>query len=144
METPVSNSLRATFLVHMIVGLVLGAALWVIPGRTITLLGWVPDQVVLPQSQLSVPGQTFVDPVLTRLLGAAVLALGYASFLGWRASRRDQVNLLVQMEFVYCLLGAVAVLVGIFTLGRPAPFIGWVLAAVLAAFAVAWGLALRR
>jgi hypothetical protein len=144
METPVSNSLRVTFLVHMIVGLALGAALWLIPGRTMTLLGWVPEQVQLPQSELSVPGQTFVDPVITRLLGAAVLALGYASFLGWRASRRDQVSLLVQMEFVYCVLGAAAVLVGMFTLGRPVPLIAWVLAAILAAFAVAWGLALRR
>lgn len=144
MEAPISNSLRVTFLVHMIVALVLGAALWLIPGRTINLLGWVPEQVQLPQSELSVPGQTFVDPVITRVLGAALLALGYASYLGWRASRRDQVSLLVQVEFVYCVLGAVAILAGMFTLGRPLPVIGWVLAAILVAFAVVWGLALRR
>jgi hypothetical protein len=144
MEAPISNSLRVTFLVHMIVALVLGAALWLIPGRTITLMGWVPELVQLPQSELSVPGQTFVDPVITRVLGAALLALGYASYLGWRASRRDQVSLLVQVEFVYCVLGAVAILAGMFTLGRPLPVIGWVLAAILVAFAVVWGLALRR
>jgi hypothetical protein len=144
MDVPISNSLRTTFLIHMIVGLVLGAALWLVPGRSLTLLGWVPDQVQLPQTELSVPGQTFVDPVVTRLLGAALLALGYASFLGWRSSRREQVSLLVQMEFVYCVLATIAILVGIFTMSRPAPLIGWVLAAMLAAFAVAWGLALRR
>jgi len=144
MDAPVSNSLRTTFLIHMIVGLVLGAALWLVPGRTLTMLGWVPDQVQLPQSELSIPGQTFVDGVITRVLGAALLALGYASFLGWRSSRREQVSLLVQMEFVFCVLGAIAILAGIFTMGRPAPVIGWVLAAMLAAFAVAWGLALRR
>jgi hypothetical protein len=144
MEAPISSSLRTTFLVHMIVALVFGAGLWLIPGRTITLLGWVPEQVQLPQSELSVPGQTFVDPVITRLLGAALLALGFASFLGWRASRRDQVSLLVLMEFVYCVLGVVAILAGMFTLGRPMPVIGWVLAAILIVFAVAWGLALRR
>jgi hypothetical protein len=144
MDASISNSLRVTFLVHMIVALVLGAALWLIPGRTITSLGWVPGQVQLPQSELSVPGQTFVDPVITRVLGAALLALGYASFLGWRANRREQVSLLVQMEFVYCVLGTVAILVGLYTLGRPIPVIGWVLAAILVAFAVVWGLALRR
>lgn len=144
MDVQISNSLRVTFLVHMIVALVLGAALWLIPGRTMTILGWVPEQVQLPQSELSVPGQTFVDPVITRVLGAALLALGYASFLGWRASRREQVSLLVQMEFAYCLLGTLAILMGIFSLGRPVPVIGWVLAAILAAFAAAWGLALRR
>jgi hypothetical protein len=144
MDAPISNSLRTTFFIHMIISLIFGAALWLIPGRTITLLGWVPEQVQLPQSELSVPGQTFVDPVITRLLGAALLALGYASFLGWRASRRDQVSLLVQAEFVFCLLGAVAILAGMFTLGRPMPIIGWALAAILVIFAVAWGLALRR
>ena len=76
MEAPISKSLRVTFLVHLIVGLVLGAALLLIPGRTIILLGWVPEQVQLPQSELSVLGQTFVDPVITRVLGAALLALG--------------------------------------------------------------------
>ena len=144
MDTPISNSLRVTFLVHMIVALVLGAALWLIPGRTMSLLGWVPAQVQIPQSELSIPGTTFVDPVITRVLGAALLALGYASFLGWRASRREQVSLLVQMEFVYCVLAAVAILAGMFTMGRPMPLIGWVLAVILVAFAVAWGLALRR
>ncbi len=144
MDVQISNSLRVTFLVHLIVALVLGAALWLIPGRTMTILGWVPEQVQLPQSELSVPGQTFVDPVITRVLGAALLALGYASFLGWRASRREQVSLLVQMEFAYCLLSTAAILMGIFSLGRPAPVIGWVLAVIVAAFAVAWGLALRR
>jgi hypothetical protein len=144
MDASISKSLRYTFLVHLIVGLVLGAGLLLIPGRTLIFLGWVPEQVQLPQSELSVPGQTFVDPVITRVLGATLLALGYASFLGWRASRRDQVSLLVQMEFVLCGVGALAILYSLFTLDRPVPVIGWVLAAILAAFAVAWGLALRR
>ena len=144
MDAPISNSLRVTFIVHMIVALVLGAALWIIPGRTLTILGWVPEQVYLPQSDLSIPGSSFVDGVLIRVLGAALLALGYASFLGWRASRREQVNLLVQVEFVYCVLGTVAFLIGLFTMDRPVPVIGWVMTAILVIFSVVWGLALRR
>jgi hypothetical protein len=144
MDTPVSNSLRTTFLIHMIVGLVLGAALWLVPGRTMTLLGWVPAQVPLPESDLSVPGQTFVDAGVTRVLGAAFLALAYSSYLGWRAARHEEVKLLVQTEFVLCVLGTIALLVTAFTLARPFPAIGWVFVVMLAAFAVAWGLALRR
>jgi hypothetical protein len=144
MDAPISNSLRVIFIIHMIVALVLGATLLIIPGRTLTFLGWVPEQVYLPQSDFSIPGTSFVDGVLTRLLGAAILALGYASFVGWRASRREQVNLLVQVEFVYCLLGTVAILVGIRTLGTPVPVIGWVITAILVIFSVVWGLALRR
>jgi hypothetical protein len=144
MDAPISNSLRVIFIIHMIVALVLGATLWIIPGRTLTFLGWVPEQVYLPQSDVSIPGTSFVDGVLTRLLGAAILALGFASFVGWRASQREQVNLLVQVEFVYCLLGTVAILVGIRALGRPVPVIGWVITAILVIFSVVWGLALRR
>jgi hypothetical protein len=109
-----------------------------------TLLGWVPVQVQLPQSELSVPGQTFVDAGATRVLGAALLALAYASYLGWRATRREEVNLIVRTELVFCVLGVIALLVTAFTLDRPFPAIGWVLALILAAFAFAWGLALRR
>jgi hypothetical protein len=144
MDAPISNSLRVTFLVHTIVAVVIGAALWIIPGRILTFLGWVPEQVYIPQSDMSVPGSTFVDGVLIRVLGAALLALGYASFLGWRASRREQVNLLVQMEFVYCVLGTVAFLIGIFSMDRSVPVIGWVMTAILVIFSVVWGFALRR
>ncbi len=144
MDAPISNSLRTTFLVHLIVALILGAALFLIPGRTLTLLGWVDEWVQLPESELSIPGGTFVDGVITRVLGAALLALGFASYLGWRASRREQVNLLVQVELVFCVLGIIAILIGLFTMGRAMPVIGWILAAILAVFAVAWGLALRR
>jgi hypothetical protein len=144
METPISNSLRMTFLVHMIVALVFGATLWAIPGRTLLLVGWIPDQVQLPQSELSVPGTTFVDGVITRLIGAALLALSFSSFYGWRSTHLDRVKPLVQLEFLFCVLAEIGVLVGILTLERPIPVIGWVLVAILAVFIIAWGLALRR
>lgn len=147
MDEPISRLLRTTFLVHMIVAVILGAALILFPGRTLTQLGWVPVQVQFPGGQgtmLTAPGTSLIDPVLIRLLGAALLALAYSSFLGWRAARRDQVQLLVQTELVYCLLGLMVILAGLFTLARPMPVIGWVMAVILAAFAVAWGVALRR
>jgi hypothetical protein len=145
MNTPISNTLRITFLIHIVVALVFGSALWLIPGRSLTWLGVVPEQVQLPQSELSVPGTSFVDPVITRLLGSALLALGYASFLGWRASKRDQVLPLVQMELIFCVFGAVATLINIFRNQPNSPMIGSVLIAViLFAFAAAWGLALLR
>ncbi len=34
-----------TFLVHAIVALVFGAALWLVPGRFLTLVGWVQEWV---------------------------------------------------------------------------------------------------
>ena len=143
MDTPVSSSLRITFLIHSLVALVLGAAVFLIPGRTLTMLNWVPSEVQIRVGMI-LPGTKLVDPVTTRILGAALLALAYSSFQGWRAIRHEQVRLLVQLEFIFCVLGAIAVLAGLVTLQRPMPLIGWALAAILVVFAVLWGLALRR
>ena len=144
MDSQISSTLRTIFLVHMLISLVLGAGLWLIPGRTLEFIGWVPDMVPLPDSDLSVPGGTFVDSVVTRLLGAALLALGYSSFAGWRAERWEQISLVVQLEFILCALGFVGTLAGFYLLERPVPLIGWVIAVMLAVFTLLWGWALRR
>ena len=145
MEESLSDRLRTLFLIHALVGFVFGAPLWLVPGRTLTLLGWVPEMVALPETEMSVPGVTFINPVFVRLLGAALLALALSSFLAWRARRWEEVNLLVQLELAFTVLGAVAIVVGAFTLDRDLPAIGWVTLAIYVIFAVAWGAAwLRR
>jgi hypothetical protein len=144
MDKPISSTLRTTFLAHWIFGGVLGAAMFLIPGRLLTLLGWVEPWVQLPESDLSIPGTTFVDAVIVRSLGAALLGLAFASFLGWRAGKWGTVVLLVQTELVYCVLGFLALVSGLFLIDRPMPAVSYVLMLILLAFAVAWGLALRR
>jgi hypothetical protein len=143
MEKTISNSLRTIFLVHMIISFVLGAALWLVPGRTLQFLGWVPKMVELPELGVSTAGTTFVDNVLTRLLGAALLALAFSSFRGWRAERWEQVAFIVQLEFVFCATALIGTLAG-FYLRNDVPIIGWVIAIVLAVFTLLWGWALRR
>ncbi len=144
MDAPISKFLKTTFLVHMIVALILGAVLLLIPGRALLFLRWVPAQVQLPECATGVSGQAFLDTVFTRVLGAALLALAYTSYVGWRASRREQVNLLVQMEFLFCVLGTIGFLLGRISMGRPMPTVGWLFTALTLAFAVVWGIALRR
>ena len=144
MDKTISTFLRNTFLVHLIIGFLLGVTLFLIPGRTLTLLGWVPESVPIPNSQLTVPGTIFVDPLITRLLGAALLALAFSSYLGWRASSLSQVALIVQLELVYCALGSLAFIAAYFLLERPMPVIGYVFLVILLAFAVAWAWAYRE
>ncbi len=144
MDKPLSSWLRTTFLVHWIISALLGAALFLVPGRILTILGWVPQLVQLPGGELNVPGQTFVDPVLTRLLGVALLALAWSSFRGWRTKQRSEVEILIQTEAAFCILGVVAFIAGIASMDRATPIIGYVFALILALFAIAWGLALRR
>ncbi|OGO35464.1 MAG: hypothetical protein A2W35_15300 [Chloroflexi bacterium RBG_16_57_11] len=141
MDRPISNRLRITFLIHSIISVILGAAMWLIPGRSLALMGWVDEFVRLPGSELDIPGQTFVDPLISRLLGSALLALAFSSYLGWRAKRWEQVDLLVQQETVFCVLGVVAFFYVLARSVRPMPPIGWVVMILLAAFAIAWGAA---
>lgn len=145
MDQPVPKGLQITFLIHAIVGLVLGLALLLVPGRSLNLLGWVPDTVQLPNSELSIPGQTFVDPLVTRLLGAALLALAYLSFRCWAKAVHSirETLLVVEFEVVYCALSIIAILPIMITLNRPSPLFLWVCLLVYAAFFVAWGLAWR-
>jgi hypothetical protein len=137
-------SLRSTFLVHLIIGPLLGIFLILIPGRTLTWLGWVDESVQFPDSQIIVPGTFFVDGTITRLLAAALLALAFSSYLGWRASTWNQVALIVQVELVYFLLGSVVFIAALFTLQRPMPIIGYVLLIILLIFVSAWAWAYRQ
>lgn len=141
MDKPISNSLRITFLIHCIVSAVMGAAMWLVPGRALTLLGWVSESVQLPGSELSIPGQTFVDPLISRLFGAALLALAFSSFLGWMAKRWEQVALVVQQEAIFCVLSVGAFIAVLVLGGRMMPLSGWALLALSVAFSVAWGVA---
>ena len=120
-----SKVLRTTFLVHAILALVLGAPLLLAPGRFLGLIGWEP-----------------VDPILSRVLGAALLALAWSSYRGWRAANRAQVAFLLEAEAVFTALGAIGVLRHL--VGANYPFMVWLLFAVLALFAVAWSYLLAR
>ena len=88
--------------------------------------------------QVQAPGTAFVDAYIVRGLGAALLALAYASFRGWRASRWDEVALVVELEIVFVFLGLIGMIASMFLSTKPMPAFGWVEIVVLAGFAVAW------
>ena len=136
MNKRISNELRITFIVHAAVALVFGAAMMFIPGRTLTLLGWVPELVQLPDSELSIPGQTFVDPALIRLLGATLLGLAYLSFRLWQLKTPtwEGVMPVVQFEAVLCALSILALLIGFYRMELEIPLVGWAILLLYAAF----------
>ncbi len=142
MEGKPSVGLRSTFLVHMIIAAIVGDLLLFFPGRILWLAGWVPNQVEIDSTGYYWPGMSFVDPVITRILGAALLTLVFVSYLGWRAQKWADVVSLVRIELVFCILGAVGLLAGI--RGRTVPLIIWGTLVILVVFAAAWGLALLR
>jgi hypothetical protein len=114
-----SKALRVVFLVHAIAGVLLGAPLLIAPGRTLLWLNWAP-----------------IDPILSRGLGAALLALAWSSFRGWRATDRAQVALLVETEVAFTVLSSVGLLRHLLTSRYPITV--WALFVITAGFAVAW------
>ena len=118
-----SKWLRILFLVHAVVAAIGGLALLVAPGRTLGWFGWAP-----------------VDPLLSRVLGAALLALAWSSLRGWRAATRSGVAILVEVEAIFTVLTCVGLLRQM--LGANWPWYVWTLLGVFVAFALAWLVAL--
>jgi hypothetical protein len=117
-----SKALKTTFMVHTIVALLFGLPMLFIPGRLLGALGWAP-----------------IDPIVSRLLGAAMIALSWSSYraagLGDKLPKIGQ-KLLVELEAVYCALGAIGLLRH--TLAAYYTWIVWLPAIVLILFAAAW------
>ena len=117
-----SRALKTTFIVHAIVALLFGLPLFIIPGELLKALGWVP-----------------IDPLISRLLGAALLALAWSSFraasLGDKLPKPGQ-KLLVELEAVFCTLGAIGLLRH--TLIAYFSWIVWLPVVLLILFAAVW------
>lgn len=110
-------SLRTWFRVHFVLDVACAIPLLFFPGRALGLLGW-----------------TTVDPVASRLCGAALLGIGTASLMvhrhgvaGYRA--------LLGLKVVWSLAAVFAVLAGI---GDGAPQAAWAFLSIFIVFAGVW------
>jgi hypothetical protein len=115
MEVP--PSLRAWFLVHAAVDVAVALPLLAAPVAVLHRLGW-----------------TTVDPVATRLVAAALLAIGGQSFLR-RDAGVEATRALVGLNVIWSLAGAGALFVGV---GGDAPPAAWALLCVFIVFAGVW------
>jgi hypothetical protein len=120
MDKHVSSGLKTTFLAHFIIAFAFGLIYLLIPELWGSWIGW-----------------PVTDPPIYRLLGAAVLAFGASSWLAYREPAWEKVKIVVQMELVWTILGALVILWGLVFAGLPA--FGWLNAVILAGFAVAFG-----
>ena len=114
-----SQSLRITFILHAIVAFVFGVGLLAAPGQFLDLFGWAP-----------------IDPLMTRMLGAAMLALAWGSIRGYRANTWDEVEILVEVEAAFTVLAAVGLLRHLLVASWP--WYVWMIFAIFALFAASW------
>ncbi len=116
-STLVPASLRTWFRVHFVVDLVAAIPLLLFPGRALGLLGW-----------------TAVDPVTTRLCGAALLGIGGSSLIverygiaGYRA--------LLALKVIWSVAAIFALFAGI---AEGAPPAAWAFLSIFIAFSGIW------
>jgi hypothetical protein len=114
-----SQSLRITLFLHALVAFVFGLGLLAAPGQFLDIFGWQP-----------------VDPLISRILGAAMLALGWGSIRGYRAASWEEVEILVEVETAFTVLAAVGLLRHL--LVGSWPWYVWMVFAIFTVFALAW------
>jgi hypothetical protein len=120
-----SQGLKTTFLVHVIVVLVFGLPLFLVPGTYESIMNWEP-----------------IEPAIGRTLGAVLLALGVSSWLGYKATSWSEVRIVVLQEIAFTLLGAIASLYEAIVPG--APTLIWLNIAVMGIFCILWVYFYRR
>ena len=121
-----SKLLKGLFLLAAVLGFLTGAPLLLAPERALGLLAW-----------------DVVDPLITRLLGAALLALAWGSLRAYLSAERERMQALAEVNAVFTILGALGFLRHLLT-GSYYPPVIWVIFAALALFALAWVFALVR
>ncbi len=122
-----SQSTRYTFLIHAIIAALFGIPMLIIPGEFLPLFGWTAD---------------FIDPLVSRVLGAAIIAMAWSSYRGWRATDWEQVNIVIEAEAMFAVLAAIGLLRHLIGYSWPAGV--WLIFGLFVVFAVAWIVALRK
>jgi hypothetical protein len=114
-----SRFLKLTFLLHAIVGVLFGLPLLLAPGQFLGAFGWAP-----------------VDPLISRMFGAALIGLAWGSVRAWGQASHEKVLVLIEVEAVFSLL-ALAGLLRHLVFARW-PMMVWVVAGLFAIFAGLW------
>jgi hypothetical protein len=117
--TKISSGFKTLFLVHFVVGLVVGLAYLFIPA---TFMGWV--------------GMSIQDGFPYRIIGAAVLAFTASSWYCYQAAEWEKVKIVVLAEIVWTVLNVLLGLYGLIFSGQPAA--EWINVVIMAGFAAAF------
>ena len=122
MADQISKQLKIMFLVHFFIAVFFGLVFLIFIEGFVSFIGW-PSQ--------------YLDPVIGRLLGAALIGFASSSLLAWRETQWLKVKLVVQMEIVWCAIGSIVLLVSLFmpTI-LPLPFFTWVITIVFLFFLI--------
>lgn len=92
-EEFMSSRLKVTFILFMIITLLFGVPLMLAPGHFLGFFHWAP-----------------IDPLISRLLGATLISLGWGSYIGWHKTDFKDVTLLIQINSIFTVGGVLGFL----------------------------------
>lgn len=113
-----STVYRSTCAAFALVSLVFGVLLLASPGRFMSTFQWP------------------VEPILTRMLGAALLALTWAAYQGWRTRNREIISLVIELGVIFSVLATLGVARHL--LAANYPLIVWGALVMVGGFAILW------
>jgi hypothetical protein len=117
MDRPLSSGMRTVFWLHIAAGIAFGLAFLLIPEQSMELYAW----------------QQTIPFVFTRVVGAAILALAYSSWLALQANAWQKVRIVVQMEIFWATLLALTLVWEL--AAQPTSLLLWVNVILMAGFA---------
>jgi len=115
----ISNLARYVFLLAFIVDLIFGVWFFLSPESWVALTEW-PSELASG-----------------RMLGVAITMLAIGSFMAYRATSWEQVEIYVMMELIWNLLGVIGMLWNYATMTLP--IAGWLMTGLLALFLILFG-----
>jgi hypothetical protein len=113
----VPGSLRFWFVIHFAVDIVFALPLLLIPDVLMPLLGW-----------------RCVDPISSRLVGAALIGIGGASLLE-RTASAEVFRAMLNLKIIWATSAILGIGLGLLRGGPP---VGWALLVIFAAFLALW------
>jgi hypothetical protein len=113
----IPQGLRTWFVVHFAVDMVFGIPLLFFPYWSMTLFGW-----------------DYVDPLTSRLVGAALLGIGGESLLG-RNAKFETFQAMLNLKIIWACGAVLAIGMGI---RDGLPTIAWGILGIFAVFLVVW------
>ena len=117
MATEVPRSVRVWFITHFVVDWAFALPLFLAPQETLRLFGWIT-----------------VDPVSTRLVSAALMAIGGRSFL-MRDASLEHYRELLWLKVIWSLTALLGLVVSAV---QGAPPMTWAFAGFFALFSIVW------
>ena len=113
----VPKSLRVWFVIHFVLDIIIAIPMLLVPELLLPLIGW-----------------SVVDPITSRLVGAALLGIGVESLLGRNASR-DVFKAMLNLKILWASGAILGIGLGLVAGGPP---IAWLFLAIFIGFLGLW------